>query len=82
VASDNCEGKLECVHDAFASSGRDVDILTPVVMRFWAQIISVLAVGFPSTALSRILVCNDFASQWSKSCFVVIHQAMKVRCSG
>jgi hypothetical protein len=74
--------KLECVHDAFASRGRDVDMLTPVVMHCWAQRISVLAVGCPRTALSRFLVCNYFAPWRSKICFVVIHEAMKVRRSG
>jgi hypothetical protein len=74
--------KLECVHDAFVSHDGDVDILTPVVMHCWAQRISVLAVGCPSAALSRFLVCNDFAPWRSKICFVVIHEAMKVRRSG
>jgi hypothetical protein len=74
--------KLECVHDVFASRGQDVDILTPVVMHCWDQIISVLAVGCPSAALSRFIVCNDVAPWRSKNCFVVIHEAMKVRRSG
>jgi hypothetical protein len=28
------------------------------------------------------VICNDFAPRWSKSCFVVIHEAMKVRSGG
>jgi hypothetical protein len=31
---------------------------------------------------SWFLVCNDFASWWSKRCFVVIKEAMKVSCGG
>jgi hypothetical protein len=83
VESDNCEEKkLECIHDAFASRGRDVDIFTAGVMHCWAQIISVLPVGCPSTSLSRFLVCNYFASWRSKICSVVTHEAMKVSRGG
>jgi hypothetical protein len=38
-----------------------------------------LPVGSPSASLSWFLVRNDFASWWSKSCFVVIHKTMEVR---
>jgi hypothetical protein len=74
--------ELECVHDVFTGCKRDVDILTSVVMHFWTQRISMLLVGCPSASLSWSLVCNDFASCRSKSCFVVIHEAMKVSCDG
>jgi hypothetical protein len=74
--------KLEFVHDAFASRSGDVDILTPVVMYCWAQRVSMLIVGCPCLSYSRFIVCNDFAPWRSKSRFVVIHEAMKVRRGG
>jgi hypothetical protein len=62
--------KLECVHDAFASSGRDVDILTPVVMHCWDQRISVLAVGCPSMALSGFSCAMIFHPDGEKAVFL------------
>jgi hypothetical protein len=41
-----------------------------------------LPVGSPSASLSLFLVCDDFASWRSKSCFVVIHETMKVSSGG
>jgi hypothetical protein len=41
-----------------------------------------LPVGSPSTSLAWFLVCDDFASWQSKSCFVVIHKTMKVSSGG
>jgi hypothetical protein len=38
-----------------------------------------LPVRSPSSPLAWFLVCNDFASWRSKSCFVVIHEPMVVR---
>jgi hypothetical protein len=74
--------KLECVHNAITSRGRDVYILTSVMMHYGTQEISMLPVGRPSASLSGFFVCNDFASWRSESCFVVIHEAMKVSCGG
>jgi hypothetical protein len=41
-----------------------------------------LSVRSPSSPLSWFLVCNDFSSWRSKSCFVVIHKSMVVRGGG
>jgi hypothetical protein len=53
--------KLECVYDAFTSPGRDVKVLTSVVMHGWAQGISMLSVGCPSPH------CPGF------SCAMILH---------
>jgi hypothetical protein len=82
VAFENCEGKLECVHDACAIRGRDVDILTAVVMHSWAQGISMLYVRCPSSSSFWVLVCNEFTSWRCKRCLVVVHEAIKVSRSG
>jgi hypothetical protein len=74
-------GKLKCIDDAFTGRGRDVHVLTSVMMNGWDQGISMLPVGCPSLAFSWFFVCNDFASGRCKRCFVVIHQAMEV-CRG
>jgi hypothetical protein len=42
--------KLECVYYAFASRGRNVHVLTLVMMHGWAQGIAVLPVGCPSSS--------------------------------
>jgi hypothetical protein len=72
--------ELECVYDAFTSRGRDVDMLTS--MHCGTQGIAMLPVGRPSVYLAWFLVCNDFAPWQSKSCFFIIHEAMKVSCGG
>jgi hypothetical protein len=41
-----------------------------------------LPVGSPGASLSWFLVCNNFASWRRKSCFVVIHETMKVSSGG
>jgi hypothetical protein len=74
--------ELECIHDTFTSRGRDVYILTSVMMHCGTQGISMFPVGCPSASLSWFIVCNDSASWRSKSCLVVIHEAMKVSCGG
>jgi hypothetical protein len=74
--------KLECVHDAFTSRGRYVDILTLVVMHCWAQGISMVSVGCPSSSFYWFIVCDDFASWQCKICLVVNHEAMKVSSGG
>jgi hypothetical protein len=49
------------------------------MMHCGTQRVSMLPVGSPSATLSWFFVCNDFASWWSKSCLVVIHETMEVR---
>jgi hypothetical protein len=38
-----------------------------------------LPVRNPSSPLAWFLMCDDFASWWSKICLVVIHEPMVVR---
>jgi hypothetical protein len=78
VAFDNCGKKLESVNDAFTGRGRDVNVLTSVVMHCGNQRLSMLPVGSPSASLYWFFVYDYFASWRSKSCFVVIHKTMKV----
>jgi hypothetical protein len=79
VAFDNCGKELESVHDAFTGRGRDVNVLTSVVMHCGTQRVSMMPVGIPSASLSWFFVCDYFAYWRSKSCFDVIHQTMEVR---
>jgi hypothetical protein len=70
--------EFESIHDAFTGRGRDVYILTPIMMHC-TQRVSMLTVGSPLLPLSWFLVGDDFASWWSKSYFVAIHKTMEVR---
>jgi hypothetical protein len=85
---DNCGigklwgGELECVYYAFASRGRDVDVLTSVRMHGWAKIKAMLAVRYPSAYFCWFLVRNDYSSWRCKRCFIVINESMEVSCSG
>jgi hypothetical protein len=74
--------EFESIHDAFTGRGRDVYILTSVMMHCGTQRVSMLPVGSPRASLSWFFVCNDFASWRSKSCFVVIYKTMKVNSGG
>jgi hypothetical protein len=71
--------ELESIHDAFTGCGRDVNVLTSVVIHGGTQRVPMLPVWDPSASLSWFFVRNYFASWRSKSCFVVIHKAMEVR---
>jgi hypothetical protein len=70
--------EFESVYDAFTGRGRDVYILTPVMVHGGTQRVAMFPVGSPIASLSWFLVCNDFSSWRSKSCFVVVHETMKV----
>jgi hypothetical protein len=70
--------ELENVHYALICRGRDVYILTTVIMHDGAHRISMLPVGRPRASVTWFLVWNDFAPWRSKCCFVVIHEAVKV----
>jgi hypothetical protein len=74
--------EFESVHDAFTSRGRDVYILASIMMHCGTQRVSMLPMRSPSASLSWFFVCNDFASQRSKICFVVIHEAVEVSRDG
>jgi hypothetical protein len=74
--------EFKSVHDAFTGRGRDVYILTSVMMHCGTQRVSMLTVGSPGVSLSWFLVCNYFASWRIKSCFVVVHKTMKVNSGG
>jgi hypothetical protein len=41
--------KLQIIHYAFASCGRNVDILKSIVIHRWAQRVAMLAMGCPSS---------------------------------
>jgi hypothetical protein len=70
--------ELKSVHDASTGRGRDVNVLTLVVMHCGTQRVSMLPVRSPSAYLSWFFVCNYFASWRIKCCFVVIHETMEV----
>jgi hypothetical protein len=70
--------ELESVHDALTGCGRDVYILTLLMMHGGAQRISMFSVGSPRASVTWFLVCHDFASWRIKGCFDVIHEAVKV----
>jgi hypothetical protein len=71
--------EFESIHDAFTGRGRDVYILTSVMMHCGTQRVSVLPVGSPRSPLSWFFVCNYVATWRSKNWFVVIHKTMEVR---
>jgi hypothetical protein len=81
VALGNCGEKIECVYYAFASRGRDVHVLTSIMMHGWAQGIAMLSVRCPSSSFCWFLVRHNNASLRCKRCFIVINEATEVSCS-